>query len=196
MRLRRRECPLQRTEAGQVNWVTGVFFLLFLGIFLCASLQLELFRSSAAYLEDALAASNLASAVIDVEEYGISRRLRIGDVEEAYARYLTAVRGNLGLNEAGECTNRSLISGSVRVVNYTVYNVSGNDVQVMQVDEAGEITGWQEPLGSAAAPDGKLIENTGVYSEIAYTIEGIFGVEAEAHKGKLVDIAAEKAAVR
>lgn len=194
MGLKKRGCLLQRTEPGQVNWVTGLFLLLFLGIFLCASLQIELFRSSAAYLEDALAASNLASAVIDVEEYGISRRLWIRDVEEAYARYLTAVRGNLGLNGAGECTNRSMISGPVRVVNYTVYNVSGNDVQVMQVDEAGAITEWQETLGAAAAPDGTLIESTGVYSEISYVIEGSFGVEAEAHKGKLVDIAAEEAA--
>jgi hypothetical protein len=36
-------------------------------------LQVALYRESAMYMEDALALSNLASAVIDIEEYGITR---------------------------------------------------------------------------------------------------------------------------
>lgn len=190
--LKRKGSLRPKTESGQVEWVTGVFFLLFLGILLCAFLQLEIFRSSSRYLEDALAASNLASAVIDVEEYGISHRVRIGDAKEAYERYRTAVKGNLNLDEAWECAGRSMISGPVRVVNYTVYNVSGNDVEISCFDEAGQLTQWQEQLGSAEAPNGKVIENTGVYSEIKYRVEGMLGVETEAHKGKLVDIVAEE----
>lgn len=188
MSLRREEYPRLRTEQGKVEWVTGLFFLLFLGILLCASLQMESFKSSARYLEDALAASNLASAVIDVEEYGRTHKVRIADVQKAYERYRTAMKGNLNLNEAWECPNRGLISGPVRVVDYTVYNVSGNDVEISHFDENGLLTEWQETLGNAEAPDGKIIENTGVYSEVRYRVSGVLGVEEEAHKGKLVDI--------
>ncbi len=171
--------------------MAGVFFLLFLGILLCAYLQLEIYQSSAQYLEDALAASNLASAVIDVEEYGISHRIRIGDVYEAYERYRTAVMGNLNLNGQWENENVQLISGPVRVVEYTVYNVNGDRVEIFSFDEAGGLTERQEQLGLARASNGQLIENTGIYSEITYPVEGMFGIAAEAHKGKLVDIVAE-----
>ncbi len=68
---------IKKTEEGQLEWITGLFFLLILGILLCGTLQLDVFRASAVYLEDALAASNLASAVIDVEEYGISHTILI-----------------------------------------------------------------------------------------------------------------------
>jgi hypothetical protein len=152
---------------------------------------MEIFESSAQYMEDALAASNLASAVIDVEEYGISHRVRIPDAGEAYERYKTALAGNLNLDGAWESENRSLISGTVRVVEYTVYNVSGNDVEVASFDEDGLLTEWTEQLGSARASNGKQIENTGVYSEITYPVEGMLGVSTQARKGKLVDIVGE-----
>ena len=34
MNLRKKEFPRRRTEPGKVEWVTGIFFLLFLGILL------------------------------------------------------------------------------------------------------------------------------------------------------------------
>ncbi len=46
-------------------------------------------------MEDALALSNLASAVIDIEEYGITQKVLITDPEQAYERYCHALRENL-----------------------------------------------------------------------------------------------------
>lgn len=192
MSLRKKEFLPLKTESGKVEWVAGLFFLLFLGILLCATLQVDLFQSSSDYLEDALALSNLASAVIDVEEYGISHRLVISDPYQAYGRYREAVKGNLNLDENWQCPAERLISGPVRIVNYTVYSVSGNDVMVSSFDESGRMIQWTEALGSAVAPNGIPIESTGVYSEIAYQVEGFLGVKAEAHKGKLVDIVANE----
>lgn len=186
--MKRKRFPPPSTESGQVEWVTGLFFLLFLGVLLCAILQVETFRSSSRYLEDALALSNLASAVVDIEEYGISNRFVIGDPSVAYDRYVAAVKENLNLDENWECPADSIISGPVSIVNYTVYNVSGNDVEVCHFDEHGMLTQWMETLGSAAAPNGQLIESTGVYSEITYRVDGMFGVSEDARKGKLVDI--------
>lgn len=188
MSLRREKFPRPSTEDGQVEWVAGLFFLLFLGVLLCAALQTQVFQSSSRYLEDALALSNLASAVVDVEEYGSSHRLVIRDPGQAYESYQEAIKENLNLNEHWEGETAELISGPVSIVDYTVYNVSGNDVEVSHFDENGLLTRWQEALGSAEAPNGRLIESTGVYSEITYQVNGMFGVTAQARKGKLVDV--------
>lgn len=190
MILKKKGFPRLSTEDGQVEWVTGLFFLLFLGVLLCAVLQIDIFRSSSGYLEDALALSNLASAVVNVEEYGISHRLLIDDPQQAYERYRTAVKGNLNLDENWESEAVRMISGPVSINNYTVYNVSGNDVEVSCFDENGLLTQWNETLGAAEAPNGVTVESTGVYSEISYEVEGLLGVKTRAHKGKLVDIVA------
>ena len=66
MTLWKRELPLPRIrlvlrrERGQIEWISGLFFLLFLGILLCFFLQISVYRASALYLEDALAATRAA----------------------------------------------------------------------------------------------------------------------------------------
>lgn len=188
MDLKKKECLLQSTESGQIGWALGLWFMLFLGILLCVLLQLETFRASSQYMEDALAASDLAAAVIDVEEYGISHKLWIRDPGEAYGLYMRAIRENLNLNNMWECENKELISGPVHIENFTVYNVSGSEVEVSSFDRSGAAVHWYGVLGQETAPNGMRVENTGVYSEISYQIRGIFGIEVTARKGKLVDV--------
>lgn len=183
---------IERMEAGQLEQVTGIFFLLFLGILLCGILQLDVFRASAAYLEDALAASNLASAVIDVEEYGISHAILIKDPDRAYEIYLSALRGNLNLDEEWECPAKGLIGGKVSVLNYTVYNVSEDRVDIYHYDGSGQMSFSDGVPGAVQAPDGKWIESTSVYSEVTYPVRGILGVETQAYKSNLADIVANR----
>lgn len=92
MILKKKECLLRSTESGQIGWVLGLWFALFLGILLCVLIQLEAFRASSQYMEDALAASNLAAAVIDVKEYGTSHKIRIESPDQAYELYKKALR--------------------------------------------------------------------------------------------------------
>ena len=181
---------IEETETGQLELVTGLFFILFLGLLLCGILQLDVFRASAAYLEDALAASNLASAVIDVEEYGISHSILIKDPDRAYAIYLSALQANLNLNEEWECPAKELIGGKVSVPDYTVYNVKEDKVKIYHYDENGQVFFSEGSLGSVYAPNGKLIESTSIYSEVTYPVKGIMGVEVQAHKSNLADIVA------
>ena len=115
-------------EQGQTSWVLGLFLILFLAIVLTMQLQLALYSASARYLEDALALSNLASAVIDVQEYGRTHRVLITDPWQAYDRYCAAVKENLGLNDDYEAANHKLISGQVEILNYTIYNVAGTSL--------------------------------------------------------------------
>ncbi len=188
MRSTERPRPSIRLREGKVEWTAGLFFLLFLGIFLCAQLQIESYRATALYLEDALAASNLASAVIDIREYGISNAVRIADPQAAYERYEAALKENLGLDENWECANQGLITGPVNVEDYIVYNVREDVVTAWHVEENGTV--WEEKgvLGKFCSPEGIPVEATGVYSELSFPVKGFLGVTVEARKGKLVDI--------
>ncbi|MCM1045763.1 MAG: hypothetical protein NC417_09645 [Candidatus Gastranaerophilales bacterium] len=181
--------PKIRGEEGKVQWTAGLFFLLFIAILLCAYLQMDGYRMTSLYLEDALAASNLASAVIDIQEYGVSHTVQISDPTEAYALYVEALRGNLGLDDNWECANRSLISGPVTVEDYTIYNVRGDHIAIWHRKDNGQ--SWEEEgmVGEVYAPDGSLVESTGVYSQISFEVKGFLGVTVTACKGKLADIA-------
>lgn len=192
MILRKNEYPRRSISlgaaSGQAGWSAGLFLLLFLAVFLQACIQLEIYRTTALYLEDALAASGLASAVIDVEEYGISHRILIDDPEDAYQRYRWAIKGNLNLNEAWEGKAGSIVQGPVRITNYTVYNVLEDSVMIYSYDEAGQTTKRQDFSGNVTAPDGRAVEATSVYGEISFWVKGVLGTTVEAHKGCLVDI--------
>lgn len=187
---KKKEYPRQKTEKsddGQITLVTGMFFTLFLAVLLVSQLQIEMFRASSAYLEDALAASGLASALIDAREYGYSHVVWIPDANAAYEKYLVALKGNLGLDENWEGHNKNLISGKVVVENYTVYNVRGETVEVCILKDGREERSSGR-LGEVYAPSGQMISHTGVYGEISYPVQGLFGMVVQARKGKLVDI--------
>lgn len=192
MILKKKECLLRSTESGQIGWTLGLWFALFMGILLCVLMQIEAFRASSQYMEDALAASNLAAAVIDVREYGISHSIQIDSPDQAYELYRRALRENLNLNDGWECSSKGLISGPVRIEKFTVYNVNGSEVEAYSYDGDGGKESWRGRLGEEAAPDGKRIENTGIYSEISYHIRGVLGVEAAARKGNLADVSANR----
>ena len=178
-------------DEGQSTLCLGLFFVLFLSVLLMSYLQMEMIRSSSRYMEDALAASGLASALIDVREYGSTHVVRIPDGTEAYDQFCRSLRTNLGLDENWECHNRRLISGQVRIENYTIYNVSGERVEACRLDQGREE--WSVgKMGEVRAPNGKLVERTGVYGEISYPVKGILGVLVMARKGKLVDIVGEE----
>ena len=138
-----------------------------------------------------MALSNLASAVIDIREYGSTHKVYITVQEQAYAGYCSAVRENLGLNENYEAVGHKLISGKVEIRNYIIYNVTGTKVQVWERNGDGRILEWEGTLGEVRTPGGQTIENTGVYSEITYPVEGFLGITVTAEKSKLVDVVSE-----
>ena len=184
---------IRKKDSGQAEWVTGLFWMLFLVILLGAKLQIASWHTTGMYMEDALAASNLASALIDIREYGRTHKVWIPSAEQAYSIYLEALRDNLQLDGQWECENKALISGKVEVVDYVIYNVERDTVIAERVGANGTVTeSFRGVKGVLTAPDGSVIEHTGVYSEIAFPVQGLWGIVVRAHKGKLVDVVAER----
>lgn len=185
--LRRKTRRMQK-DGGQAEWAAGLFFILILVIVLLTRLQLAEWEMVSVYLEDALAASNLAAALIDVEEYGTSHKVLIGDPVEAYQVYRAALAENLQLDWEGKCANRALISGVVRITDFVIYNVDQNQVEAVRVRNDQSVEYWRGKRGAMKAPNGVCVEYTGIYSEISFPLQGFLGVSVEAHKAKLVDI--------
>lgn len=180
--------PRLNTESGQIGWSMGLWMLLFLGVLLCACIQVEVYRATAQYMEDALAASNLAAAVVDIEEYGISHTIRVESPEDAYKRYQEALKVNLGLDAKGNCANKVLISGPVTTKQFIVYNVDGNIVDIYEFNQQG-VRGVQHgELGTVRSPDGEMVEATGIYSKIECEVKGVLGTSFVAQKEKLVEV--------
>ncbi|MGN0401886.1 MAG: hypothetical protein ACI4HQ_06445 [Acetatifactor sp.] len=188
MILKNEGLPRLNTESGQIGWSIGLWLLLFLGLLLCTCIQTELYRATSQYMEDALAASNLAAAVIDIEEYGISHVLRVEAPEDAYNRYQMALRVNLGLDEQGNCANKDLVEGPVKTERFIVYNVNGNQVEIYEFNQHGIPKLQRGELGMVFAPGGEAVEATGIYSEIVCEVKGVLGTRFPARKGKLVEV--------
>ncbi|MCR4897219.1 MAG: hypothetical protein K5891_10630 [Lachnospiraceae bacterium] len=174
-------------SSGAVQWAYGIFGILFLTMVICFELQIESYRASSDLMEDALAAGNLASAVIDLREYGKTGILQIRDPLDSYRIYREALAVNLGLNGAGEGGNAALISGRVQVESYIVYNVS--EGMVTEIRVAGDDTGTRTGrLGEVTTPEGQMVSSTGVYSRISYPVKGWLGTEVTARKGNLAEV--------
>ncbi len=196
MHSRRKGCPQPRIRAGdygQIECVTGLFSVLILAVVVYSQLQLAAWRSTSDYLEDTLAASNLAAALIDVGEYGSSHKVKISDEAAAYEIFLEAVRDNLQLNDEWECVNHTLIAGPVEVADFVIYNVDISSVKATRVGAGGRVLErWSGVRGHLRAPNGVTVEHTGIYSELQFPVRGFPGVEVQAHKGKLIDIVSLK----
>lgn len=174
---------------GQVDVVTAMFF--FLLVLLVAVFQFKSFTYmvSGAYVEDALAAADLASALIDVEEYGRTHNILIADTQRAFRIYRDALYYNLALDEAGYSARTELLTGRVRIEEYTVYNVLDREIQITCYDEQGNCVYRESAApGTVRTPDGAPVEHTTVYSRVAFQVTGLQGGIIEAVKEKSVDI--------
>lgn len=179
---------LNKKRRGEIATFTLVYLILFLLVIEAFALQTRQYLALKSDTEDALAASNLATAVVDIQEYGISHNLIVADPDSAYRIFQDTIRVNLNLTDTWmDSTGR--ISGPVTVEQYVVYNVRGQDVEVHSygpgVTYASVVTGGK---GSLTAPNGKIIESTSIYSRISYHVAGYFGTDVPAVKDNLVDI--------
>ncbi|MDR0964224.1 MAG: hypothetical protein LBM60_06385, partial [Clostridium sp.] len=108
-------------SGGQITAVTGLFYLLILVVVVAAQLQLAVFRGISTYAEDALAASTLACAVIDLQEYGRTHHMII-DPANAYVLFQELLAENLVHEKSGEADSPFFL-GDLKIEEFRVYNV-------------------------------------------------------------------------
>lgn len=195
---KRKECLRQRISrrrlsgknAGSVDIVSGMMFFCILILTIFFGFRMTQYMVTAAGVEDALAASNLASAVIDVEEYGKTHRIRIADGERAFQIYRDALQSNMRLDQELYSTNNEFVLGQVQIKEYIVYNVYGEQVDIQAFDGNGILTfAMIGRKGDIFTPDRICVENTTIYSRIGFQVPGLAGYTITGEKEKSIDIA-------
>jgi hypothetical protein len=197
MKWKKKECLQQKIDAmditekntGQIEMLICMWAVFVIALMMIVSLKIAAFMIAGAYVEDALAASNLASALIDVEEYGKTRVIRIEDTERSFLVYKEALAVNLCLDENARSFQQELLKGEVRLKEYIVYNVNDDVVEMIKFVETGQT---EQKLigkhGEVYTPDGTLIETTTVYSKVEFGVPGLGGQYIYAEKEKSVDV--------
>ena len=169
--------------------IVGMFYVLMVLVVILFGFRITQYMLISDMVEDALAASNLASAVIDVKEFGKSHRIQIQDPENAFLLYREALCHNLQLDEYLNTTNQELLASRVTIEEYIVYNVCDALVEIYVCDESGQIKQYETgTAGQVFTPDGVCVESTTVYSRISFQVKGFFDRELPACKEKSVDI--------
>lgn len=177
-----------KKDQGIAENLIGLVLFAVMLIFSVTMLQLAVHQASSTYIEDALAASNLASAVIDLDVYGETGELAVRDPAGAYLLYKKALKDNLRLNALWECENKSVISGKVTVYEYILYQVSREDVTEYRFGAEGmQEKAYPQGRGRVTAPDGTLIHTASVYSRIGFPVDSM-GREFYCYKEKCVDV--------
>lgn len=169
--------------------VTGMFWIFVVAIVILFGFKTTQFMVISAYVEDALAASNLASAVIDVKEYGKSHQIIIEDPTEAYGLFRTALCQNLQLDGYLYPIEDSLLTSQLQIAEYRIYNVSEENVEVYIIGSEGVIKDcYSGKKGEVFTPDGICVTSTTVYSRVLFEVKGIGEQNIQAKKEKSVDI--------
>lgn len=188
----RRKTDWKRKSTGQVDICVGMFLCMLVLVVVLFQVKLQQYRAAGTFVEDSLAASNLASAVIDVEEYGRTHNIRVESPESAFYRYKEALIYNLKLDANLQSTNSDTLWGKVDILSYQVFNVIGDVVYIYRFEESGRLADCViQDLAGAYLPDGNKVETTSVYSKIGFTVTGLGGETIYATKEKSVDIKGE-----
>lgn len=189
-RLRKSGNPQLRTKSrGQVDIVVGMMLFILLLIVILYSFRTTQYMVTAAGVEDALAASNLASAIIDLEEYGRSHIISIPDVEEAFRMFREALCYNMGLDQYLNTGNKDFISAPMEIKEYIVYNVRGEEIETFVLDGEGRLQSREMGnKGNVFTPDNVCVEATTIYSRVGFWVEGLMGQEFYGEKEKSIDI--------
>jgi len=174
-------------NSGSSQWVLGLFAMTFIMAAMVFVIQLCAFRANSDAIEDALAASGLAAALVDVERYGIDHTLLISDPDNSYQKYVEALNVNLAA-EGSSFRRKRAIEGPVKIEQFRIYNVEGDKVSEIYMDDSGRWKKKEGKLGIMEAPNGQVIQNTGIYGEIAFDLRGIMGLVFSTKKSKLVDV--------
>ncbi|MBQ8822984.1 MAG: hypothetical protein IJZ82_10100 [Lachnospiraceae bacterium] len=194
MKWKKRECRRRRIRSctkseGKIEICMGMFFCMLIFLAVLCQVKLLQYQAIGAFVEDSLAAAGLASAVIDVREYGRTHTIVVESPESSFEKYKEALIYNLALDAGMQSRNEEVLLGKVDILSYQIFNVTGDVVTVYHFQEDGSLEGTESiSLSQAYLPDGNKVETTSVYSKVGFYVAGLNGERIYATKEKSVDI--------
>ena len=179
-----------KKRKGSLEIFIASVILTIVPLIIVTNLKLREIKVTNNLIEDGLVASNLAAATIDLKEYGTTKNIINMDHAKSFNDFEDALKVNLKLDDNFEPKNKRLISSRVSIEKFTIYNVMGNNIQVVNrnIDGSFETTMINNGFGSYKTPDGVLIKTTTIYSRISFKVKGLLGLEYDVFKQKSVDV--------
>lgn len=189
--------PNIKTSEGQAEYVLGMYALIFVMILSMATLQIMQSKADSDIAEDTLAASALAALDVDPYRYGTDHKLVINDPAHAFEIFKNALKGNMELGEdlRPVSPNVSYVSGEVKIEDFRIYLVDGDEVTEYRVSGTG--TGVSYGLyGEMKTPGGQVVRSAGCYAAISFDTEGFLGIKIRAYKQAYAEMVADPERVR
>ena len=172
-----------RTQPGKIEYVMGMYALLFVLAMAMVSLQILRYKADSDIAEDALAASCLAALDVDPYRYGTDHCLVINDPIHARQLFEESLRENmrLGPDMTYSGNDDFYIMGKVNIDDFRIYMVDGDNVTEYAVSGYG-ITESTGVYGNMKTPSGLTVRSAGAYAKISFDTYGIFDVRIRACK--------------
>lgn len=179
-----------KKKKGSIEMFISSTIFIIIALVVVMVVRLKVIKTTKSYVEDGLVASNLAAATIDLKEYGTTNNIINNDFEKSFNDYSTALKENLNLDSNFYPKNKILINSEIKIVNFTIYNVVGNNIEMIKRESNGSITRQSYPgkVGIMKAPNGAIINSTMVYSKIGFELKGYFNDTHYVYKENSVDI--------
>lgn len=187
-----------KKKKGTMEMFIASLSLMIVPMIIIMNLRLRELKITKNFIEDGLVASNLASATIDLKEYGTTHKIVNDDFSKSFQDYSIALKDNLNLDSnyipqktaVSNYTMYNVVSSKVIIDNFIIYNVIGNDIQVVSRNPDGSNTTSivTNGLGTYKSPDGVLIKSTTIYSRISFKVKGYLNDEYNVFREKSVDI--------
>ncbi len=181
-------CPRPRIDEipggarpGKVGLFVPPYFVFVLAVLLLYQAQCREAALVSQRVEDALAMSNLAAAVADMEAYGRTGRLRIWDAKQCLDLYSKALEKNL--ESVG-----GLQPGSGQLLEFAIYQPLREGVEIFYYTRGGVWEYSKAALGEVYTPNGKRVESLTVYSKAEFALEAIFGLSLRGVKENSIDV--------
>jgi hypothetical protein len=174
-----------KKKEGKVGIFIAMMSLQIVVIIIAYSLKLNQLEFTRTLVEDSLVNANLAAATIDLEEYGATNNIINNDTDKSFNDYSVSLKEGLGLDNSFMPDENSFIKSKVVVERFIIYSVLGNDILMASRDTNGNFTNtvYKDQVGIMKTPDGFLIKDTTVYSQISFSVHGlmnqVFNVDEE-----------------
>ena len=172
-----------KKEEANVEFWPCLFLMIIVIVYILASIELRMIKSSKNYLDDGITASLLAAEIYDVEEY-IAGNLCI-DEERAYKLFYDTLKINLDLDSDFKTIDDKFFK-DVRIDKFVIYNVKGNDVYEIQYTSLDTYTTIIHANGKGiiTSPNGDVIMVSSAYADLLVTLGEFMSQEFEDEQGQ------------
>lgn len=179
-----------KKKEGKIEVFISCIALIMVVLIVIMSVKLKEIKLTKNYIDDGLVSSLLASATIDLKEYGSSNNIINNDPEQSYYLFKDTLKSNLNLNNDFSAKNSNLITDKVNIEKFVIYNVkTSNDIEIIEVENGKIVNKTKENSGVLTTPEGVKIEKTTFYAKISFYVSGYLNNEKyKIVKEKSVDV--------